>query len=324
MSNFSFLQSCKNVCDDDFYQLMQNIESKTVLELLNDAIKSAQDWIETDCEYYESLFEMYKNWYGINDFAMEPNFIQCFGGLYDFLKSNVHNLYKLYDIFTDYRSKYTMKTIVQHWLTFSPDIRKYGIESTFPQYFDLDIIRCDENEVFVDCGGYVGDTVEAYLSFYGNRYKSIYSYEITTSNFEIAKHKLKDVKRLFLRNVGVSDANAIHKLLEVGTHGIGNRLHEDGNIECSTVRIDDDISEDITFIKMDIEGGEINALEGARNQIQKNRPKLAIALYHNRSDLIEIPQYINKITSGYKFYLRNYSLENFPFPTEYVLFAMPC
>lgn len=60
----------------------------------------------------------------------------------------------------------------------------------------------------------------------------------------------------------------------------------------------------VIFIKMDIEGEELLALNGAHNIIQRNRPKLAICVYHKRKDLITIPQYLKSLMPVYKFYLR--------------------
>ena len=208
-------------------------------------------------------------------------------------------------------------------MTFKPDLRKLGIETTFSHYFDLDVIKCDNNEVFVDCGCFVGDTVLSYIKQYGNRYKKIYSYELSRKNYEIAQKSLEGIERVVLRNAGVSDTNGIIKMLDAShiAAGSANRIHSSGNATGEVVRIDDDIDENVTFIKMDVEGAEVDALNGARNQIQKNKPKLAISLYHKYTDLLEIPVLIKQMVPEYKLYLRNNSAYDFPFPTEYVLLA---
>jgi hypothetical protein len=59
----------------------------------------------------------------------------------------------------------------------------------------------------------------------------------------------------------------------------------------------------VDFIKMDIEGAELQALRGAEQTIRAFRPKLAIALYHNWSDFITIPGYLENLAVGYQFYL---------------------
>jgi len=87
------------------------------------------------------------------------------------------------------------------------------------------------------------------------------------------------------------------------------------------VKLDDDMQEEITFIKMDIEGAEVAALLGTQNHIKRSKPKLAISLYHKLPDLIEIPRLIRQLVPEYKFYFQHCP-EGFPFPTEYLLLAV--
>lgn len=75
----------------------------------------------------------------------------------------------------------------------------------------------------------------------------------------------------------------------------------------------------MTYIKMDIEGAELEALKGAKNIIETQRPKLAICIYYSLSDLYEIPLYLMQICKGYKFYVRHYSYGWI----ESVLYAIP-
>jgi FkbM family methyltransferase len=312
----------RNGCDDEFDALLTRLLAENLDQMLTTAANSAVQWLEEDHEYYGLLLKWYKSWYHVNAFAQDQGFINYFVGMYQYLKQNTGELAALYASLADWRSKYTLKTMLQHWLTFHPDLRKKGAETTFEHYFDLDVMKCDENEVFVDCGCFTGDTVQEFIKQYGGRYKSIYSYELTPSTYETAKKNLKDVKRLYLRNVGVSDKNGKFPFLDgVGGSGGGNRLHTGGNVIAKVVKIDDDISEPVTFIKMDVEGAEGEALRGAEGQIRANKPKLAISLYHKLPDLLEIPRLVRSFVPEYKFYLRH-SPGNFPFPTEYVLLTV--
>jgi hypothetical protein len=74
-----------------------------------------------------------------------------------------------------------------------------------------------------------------------------------------------------------------------------------------------------TFIKMDIEGAEVEALKGAENTIKAYLPQLAICVYHRLSDIWEIPLLIKSFYEGYKFYLRSYNFMGL----ETVLYAFP-
>jgi FkbM family methyltransferase len=249
-------------------------------------------------------------------------FVEYFGVMYDYLKQHIEDLTWLYEEFGNYRSKKQFATMLRHWLTFKPNICRQGAETIFEHYFDLDIMKCDENEVFVDCGCFTGDTVAAFIKAYAGKYKSIYSYELTPSTYKTAKENLKGVKNLFLRNAGVSDNDGQFPMLDINDNATAsNRLHPQGNVMAKVVKIDDDIQEPVTFIKMDIEGAEIAALLGAERQIRQNKPKLAISLYHKLSDIVEIPRLIKSFVPEYRFYLQHCP-EQFPFPTEYVLFAV--
>ena len=85
------------------------------------------------------------------------------------------------------------------------------------------------------------------------------------------------------------------------------------------VRLDDIVGEEVTYIKMDIEGMELDALKGAEALITKYKPKLAISIYHKMEDIVEIPNHIRNMNLGYRFYLRHYWNCN---GTDTILFAL--
>ena len=66
------------------------------------------------------------------------------------------------------------------------------------------------------------------------------------------------------------------------------------------------IKEKVTYVKMDIEGAELDALHGMEKMIKSDKPKLAISIYHKPEDLWEIPLYIYKLVPEYKFILRHH------------------
>jgi len=87
------------------------------------------------------------------------------------------------------------------------------------------------------------------------------------------------------------------------------------------VRAIDDVPEchDATFIKMDVEGAELDALYGAKETILRNKPKLAICIYHYHRDFVEIPKWIHSLVPEYKLYVRHHAFS----VNETVLYAIP-
>lgn len=79
--------------------------------------------------------------------------------------------------------------------------------------------------------------------------------------------------------------------------------------------------EKIDFIKMDIEGSELNALKGGEKTILSDRPQMAISIYHSIDDFADIPVYLSELLKGqnYTFHLGHYSAK----VHETVLYAIP-
>ncbi len=228
----------------------------------------------------------------------------------------------LYGKLADYRSKRVLYNILSFWL--SCDYQKTDLlkDKYFGQYFDLDLIRCDKNEVLVDIGAYIGDTMVDYTNTYGKDcYKRIYCYEIVPENVGYIHKNIElfHLSNIVVRACGASDRAGTLYLPDAAASSV-KTLSETGNVAVPTVTIDDDIDEPVTFIKMDIEGAEEQALLGCRKKIAESHPKLALAAYHNHKDMWRLARIIDETDPTYKFYLRYYG--NPLLPTEYVLYAV--
>ena len=82
-------------------------------------------------------------------------------------------------------------------------------------------------------------------------------------------------------------------------------------IKISTVAIDDVVDgEEVSFIKLDVEGAELKALQGAARTIRTFRPRLAISVYHKPEDIIEILEYILSLHDDYRLYIRHYQMSS--------------
>lgn len=237
------------------------------------------------------------------------------------LKEHVDDYITLYNSLCDYRSKKLLYSILSNWYQFDFNSIEESFEKNFSHYFDLDIVKCDENEVIVDAGAFIGDTVIDYVNNYGTQnYKKIYCYDITQSNIEALKINLKNYPNIICYNKALSNNCEPLYISQNSVSTSANMVSQNGSEKIESSTLDIDIKEPITLIKMDIEGYEKKALEGSKNHIINEKPKLLISVYHNHEDLWKIPKIIREYNKNYKFYLRCYGTRIFP--TEIVLIAI--
>lgn len=185
------------------------------------------------------------------------------------------------------------------------------------QYFPDDLGTEMDYSVFVDCGGFIGDTVEAVLKRHNP--DKIISFEPFADNYrklsEVCENSESETE-FILFNSAVSD-RVSQQRFKTGT-GSGT-VSDDGDIIVNTLSIDEAFHGiKPTFIKMDIEGSEISAIKGAEKTIRKYAPDMAVCVYHNIDHIWEIPLLIDSFQKGYKFYLRSYN----SYTMETVIYAV--
>ena len=218
------------------------------------------------------------------------------------------------------RSKEVYLNLIRYRLFPHPEYLKNACDKDHDQYFDPRIIQCDENEVFVDCGGFIGDTVESFIENFKS-YKRIYTYEPANENIVKAKDALQNYENIMFRPYGVGKSEGKISFVESGSSSSYLGTVEGADVqEIKITSLDVDILEPVSFIKMDIEGYEIDAIIGAKNHIINDQPKLTICLYYLVSDLWEIPKLIDSMNPNYQFYLRHYRDDQ---NWETVLYAIP-
>lgn len=200
--------------------------------------------------------------------------------------------------------------------------RKFRKRKYFPyysskdQYFPKDVISLNENEVFVDCGAFEGDTAQEFLKLVNYNYKKIVCFEPDKSNYDILLNMLKKYENVFAIMKGVFDKK--QTICFDSGRGGSSTISEEGSVQIEVDKIDD-IHEcnDVTFLKMDIEGSEPEALIGAQETIKRNKPKLAICIYHSDEDMINIIGQVHDLVPEYKIFVRQHSI----YETETVLYC---
>lgn len=237
------------------------------------------------------------------------------------LSQHLEDFNWLYQNLGDYRSKKLLYAILNNWYQYDFTTLDSSHEKNYSHYFDLDLISCDK-EVFVDLGAYIGDTILDFIHTYGETsYTKIYAYEISEGTIPLLEKNIEPFSNIIIKNKAVLDQEGYIYIQENAVDSSANTVSEHGTTKIETTSLDIDIKDAITIIKMDIEGSEQKALLGAKNQIQKNHPKLLLSVYHNLEDLWKIPKMIDKMCPDtYNYYLRSHG--GSIFPTEITLIAI--
>lgn len=190
------------------------------------------------------------------------------------------------------------------------------------QYFLDSLYRIADHEVFVDCGAYIGDTPERVIRR-NPAFSRIVAIEADPHNFDrltkwIGTLDAAIAAKISALNIAVGATRGAMRFQASGDEGA--RFASDGNVVVESVPIDDlPEAKDPTFIKMDIEGAELDALAGARRSIQAHRPILSICVYHKQDDLWRIPLFVHALVEDYRLFLRPHEADG----KELVCYAVP-
>ena len=178
------------------------------------------------------------------------------------------------------------------------------------QYFPTDIELSKGCSRWVNCGSYDGDTIKILMQRYG-KIESLVCFEPDLLNFSILRDYLLSNREIIAESVmsfplGVYSDD---KQFKLGGSSTNSSIYADeGNSLIQCVALDHTIPDfRPTYINMDIEGAEPEALKGAEKLIRENKPDLAVCVYHSVNHVWTILHYIDRLDLGYKFYLRNYT-----------------
>lgn len=301
----------------EFWEIYETFLYVSEKEILNSAIQKFKSMPQDVKESYKSLPARYTFLQAVINYEEED-----FSLIEQHVKMMVNHIedYKwLYEHLQDYRSKRVLNGVILYWFTFDLSALHNLCETLFRDYYDMDILACDGNEVLVDLGAYIGDSALQFIDTYG-KYKKIYAYEITPDTCVELKKNLSGYPNVIVKQKGAGKQSGI-MYVNSDEKSAANKLVEDGNVPVEVVSLDEDITENISIIKIDIEGAEKDALLGARKHIENEKPRLLISSYHIPDDIFDIPKLINSIRDDYKFYMR-FNGHNGIWPCDYVLFAV--
>ena len=227
---------------------------------------------------------------------------------------------RLADRFDDDLSRETLYGNLLFRLTYDRNriVRSSPADEYFSDWRDASTFHLGSREHFVDCGAYQGPIVKKFLGATGHRYGSITAYEPDHVNFkilsELTSSRLHDCRAI---NRAVSSRRQRLRFNETGT--MSSYVAADGNVVVDTIRLDDEL-EEMTFLKMDIEGFETDALKGAQRLLSSQRPRAAVCVYHYAHCLVRVMEQFDTAVENYHFRLRQHFGGYF---YDLVLYASP-
>jgi FkbM family methyltransferase len=191
------------------------------------------------------------------------------------------------------------------------------------QYFPPDLYLPVDHECFVDCGAYNGDTIRAFTQWTSGRFRRIVAFEPDPANFAALEaclsEELKLGDRAVARRCASGSVTGRVRFSADGSQAAAIAQHGAAEVDC--VRLDDALAEEHpTFIKMDIEGAEPDAIEGATQLIRRDQLLMAVCVYHRQSDLWRIPLMIDAVEPGSnRLYLKQHAVDGF----DLVCYSVP-
>lgn len=188
-------------------------------------------------------------------------------------------------------------------------------------------IQPEPGDTVIDAGACLGDTAVAFAARVGGAGR-VFAFDPLPAHVMASRHNIA-------QNGLGGCASVIPLALGNATRDAGLALAPDGGAvvpgfsivgqeeRMPLTTLDDFVAAEkpgrIDFIKMDIEGAELAALQGASATLTRDRPKLAISLYHRPDDFIALPQFLATLLSDYDFHLDHYTIH----AEETVLYACP-
>lgn len=269
---------------------------------------------------------------------------------------NVDEHLRCAQLLDDEFSRFTYFSILNYRLTADPRMlqrcavgHNTGRRSYNSYLLDRAFFELSDHEVFVDGGAFDGDSIEQFVKAVNGKFRRVYSFEPSPETAALCRARVQRLQSEYLSEIasrisvierGLWDketrllfnptqygpretALADHAPLagHVIEAGMTQHLYaaEDESADSfaiHTVAIDEICEEPVSLLKLEVEGSELKALEGARQSIAQHRPKMAISVYHKPEDLITLPDFVAQTGRGYRMHLRQHN--------PYVPDAMVC
>jgi FkbM family methyltransferase len=211
----------------------------------------------------------------------------------------------IYGLLSDDESRIIFRKLISFRISYDLEHLEGFEEREKEQYFEGFLDLRPSGETFIDVGGFNGYNSLEFIKRCPD-YNYIHLFEPEPENYKKCVDALRDRPNISCHPLGLSDKR---DTLHLDSQGSGSKISKTGSIRIDVDRLDDVLEDRFkpTLIKMDIEGAEMLAIEGAAHTITNYHPRLAICVYHNVGDFWRIPRKIFSLRSDYRVHLRHYT-----------------
>jgi FkbM family methyltransferase len=245
-------------------------------------------------------------------FASRPNeFLpfMCLGDPEEVL-SHAAEIRRAFDLMADEESRREFVTQIERrlFVGFDDHERPQTPEQRDSEYFPRDVYDPADDEVFVDCGAYDGDTIRRFLRRRNGRFGRIIAVEADPGSCERLRGYVRSLApdaagRIRVEQTALSDGSGMVAFDDSGS--VVSAVRTGGHLEVRADTLDSILDgERPTVVKMDLEGGEPEALAGAAGTIREYAPVMAVCVYHRADHLWRLPLTLAEASPEYRLYLR--------------------
>lgn len=214
------------------------------------------------------------------------------------VKENAEQINEALNNLYDEESKQELAKLLAILIANAPVFKQCN---SLEEYFNVPYIKLGEKEIFVDGGMYDGQTTKRFVELCPS-YSKVYGFEANKEQIEKINENLKEYRDIVIYEKAVySKADK----LCFKSFGEGSRLEENGECMVETVSIDE-CNLKPTYVKLDIEGAEYDAIEGMKNTIKNCSPKMAVAIYHSLEDHWRLINKMKEIDPEYKIAVKHH------------------
>lgn len=235
------------------------------------------------------------------------------------------------NFFNDEKSIETYNAIMVAMLTGSVESCLAVMEKDM--YFALPEFSGTFDEIFVDAGAFVGDTVERFIWENLGTFRHLYAFEPGRKQFLALERRIsrllsewaigQDCVTVVRAGLAAENGRRAFSFLYDSPlrHGLTTENTENTQNDSESIEVyslDSFLNgKAVTFIKADVEGMEMDLLRGAQTTIGRYRPKMAVCVYHYPSDLIEVAAFVRSLVPEYRFSIRQHA----PIFGDFVLYC---